>query len=176
VLFVQLNGVMNKALLIGHRTNVLMTNLTGNVSAPSEVKRLAASKGRLYHGYAQDYFIIYKNRFPWHVVPNLVIGRMAYDNFIVAKALERRLSVVDVTKTVAALHQTDIEGNSAGARSLNSHVNKAIIGKFNYFKGNTDYSNYFTAVGKSDAALTNRTGRRPKVNVFKRCAVVQVTL
>jgi len=176
VLFVQLNGVLNATLLIGRRTNVPMSNATSNVSAPSEVKRLAASKGRLFHGYAQDYFIVYKNRFPWHVIPNIVIGRLAYDNFIVAKALERRLSVVDVTETVVALHQTDKEGNGAGGKSRNANVNKAIIGKFNYFKGSTANSNYFTAVDASDAALTNGTGRRPKVNVFRRCAVVQVTL
>jgi len=168
----QVIEVLKEILLIGRRTNVPMTNMTSKIiSAPSEVK-LIASKGRLIHDLAQDYFIIYKNRFPWHDIPNIVVGRLLYDNFIVGKALEHRLSVIDATKTMVAVHQTDQDGNGAGRKSQNSFVNAVFIGSYNYNKGATSNANHFTAVDSHSVSMTNRTGRRLKVNVVRKNCVV----
>ena len=45
-------------------------------------------------------------RFPWDSIPGVVIGRVAYDNWLVLNAIQRKQVVVDVSKTVLAVHQT----------------------------------------------------------------------
>lgn len=63
---------------------------------------------------AQDFFIITPGTFNWANVPDFVIGRPAYDNWLVDRAHHIGISTVDVTKTVRAVHQTDSKGNKAG--------------------------------------------------------------
>ena len=45
-------------------------------------------------------------RFPWDSIPGVVIGRVAYDNWLVLNAIQQKQVVVDVSKTVLAVHQT----------------------------------------------------------------------
>jgi len=63
---------------------------------------------------AQDYFITSPDVWDWRTdIPDLVIGRVGYDNWLVDQAfhLHPRVALVDATKTVAALHQS-VEGGS----------------------------------------------------------------
>ena len=39
-------------------------------------------------------------------MPEVVIGRVAYDNWLVLNAIKSKQVVVDVSKTVLAVHQT----------------------------------------------------------------------
>ncbi|KAK2140619.1 hypothetical protein LSH36_1289g00076 [Paralvinella palmiformis] len=41
---------------------------------------------RPYHDVALDYFIISRRGLPWDKIPDFVVGRVAYDNWLVAKA------------------------------------------------------------------------------------------
>ena len=54
---------------------------------------------------------------------DVVIGRPGYDNYLVARAVAERgrVSSVDVTNALVALHQTDDDGVKAGHRARDDH-------------------------------------------------------
>ena len=62
---------------------------------------------------AQDFFIVTRNGFPWDSIPDFIIGRPAYDNWLVDYVYHNGIDGVDVTKTVHAIHQTGTDGNKA---------------------------------------------------------------
>jgi len=176
-------------MLVGRRTNVAINEVhnatTTNLFTPQEVHDIAVLKGRLIDVNAQDYFIIYKNSFPWHAIPDVVIGRVAYDNFIVAKAIGENVSVIDVTKTVVAMHQTDSEGNKAGHQTREKDINKKIIGKYNFGEGkleNTPYLTVVTNVGQHNSSNENQmklehqqASREPsRILIYRRCCRSEV--
>ncbi len=47
------------------------------------LRELAAAGGTDGWVAAEDYFISSRDGFPWHKIPNVVIGRVAYDNWMV---------------------------------------------------------------------------------------------
>ncbi len=52
-------------------------------------------------------------QFPWdRISQNLVVGRPGYDNYLVAKAIEHSIKVIDATNTVLPLHQKPISDYS----------------------------------------------------------------
>ena len=77
---------------------------------------LALQKGKQFVAGGIDYLSVANNKFPWQHIPDLVIARNGYDNFVVATAIENNVPVVDATSTLLAVHQTDAEGNFAGTR------------------------------------------------------------
>jgi len=95
---------------------------------PNDVTETARNKGKLFLVKGIDYFFIARNAFPWNRIPDLVIARFGYDNFVVATALANNVSVVDATDTLLAVHQTDMEGNFAGRNNTrHTHINTDII-------------------------------------------------
>ena len=94
----------------------------------------------------QDYFFIARNHFTWDKVSDVVIGRPAYDNFLVDTALRHNVSVVDATATLLALHQTGADGNKAGENNTDRSFNNLAIGKsYRYRWPDTNDSQYVTA-------------------------------
>lgn len=62
---------------------------------------------------------------------DVVIGRPGYDNYLVARAVAERgrVSSVDVTNALVALHQTDDDGVKAGHRARADRVyNLRLVG------------------------------------------------
>ena len=90
---------------------------------PNDVTTLARQKGKLFVAGGIDYLSVANNKFPWQHIPDLVIARNGYDNFVVATAIENNVPVVDATSTLLAVHQT---GTHALRRR---HVNKLLISK-----------------------------------------------
>jgi hypothetical protein len=132
-------------MVIGKRTNVNMSFVTNQaLHIPGEVRRVARIHGKLFRSDAVDFFFIKGNIFPWHLVPDLAVGRKAYDNFIVAIGISNNVSVVDASNTITAIHQTDFEGIGAGHRSVESEINVEAIGPFDYSKGKTTSCNYYS--------------------------------
>jgi hypothetical protein len=124
-----------------------------------DVQRQARTKGRLFISNAQDYFLIAGNRFPWHRIPDIVIGRPAYDNFVVAMAIRDGVSVIDATASILAVHQSDRDGNFAGHNNSDRNANVAVIGKyFSYRRGFTSRSQYVTMVTVVPAAASETSG------------------
>jgi hypothetical protein len=107
---------------------------------------VASSHGLLFHDIAQDYFIVHNRSFPWHVIPDLVVGRVAYDNFVVARAIAVNVSVIDVTKTVVAVHQSDSDGDRAGHSKVLPfrNINRMLIGRFRFGRGRLNFTQFYT--------------------------------
>lgn len=91
---------------------------------------------------AQDYFVTTRTGFDWESVPDFVIGRAGYDNWLVTRAMVGGIPVVDTSATVTALHQmVDGDDHSTHFVQVNndSKVNYVLAGKrFDYSLGVTE--------------------------------------
>jgi len=112
-------------MVIGRRNDVFIADR--RLFLPNDVEYVALSEGKLHTAGGIDYFAIARNIFPWYRYPDLIIGRPSYDNFLVATASMNNVSVVDASRTVVALHQTDAEGIGSGHRRMDSNYNRRII-------------------------------------------------
>jgi len=124
----------NGVFIIGRRNNLNVSSSdaeefrdNNGIMNISNVDKLVASgspvlvKGmRLFSTFAIDYFVTTRDGYPWADIPDFVIGRPAYDNWLVTNALLRDLAVVDATETILAIHQTDRDGNFAGHKNNNN--------------------------------------------------------
>lgn len=74
-----------------------------------DIEEQFSSDGQLFQSNAEDYFIVSRGLFDWERIPDFVVGGVAFDNWIVAKAVrlaqQGQAIVVDASKTVIALHQ-----------------------------------------------------------------------
>ncbi|XP_053390897.1 uncharacterized protein LOC128553747 [Mercenaria mercenaria] len=105
-------------LMVGKRSNVL--NVTES-KAPTwgNINKMAEERGKLFTGWAEDNFITTRS-FPWNGIAEVVIGRRAYDNWLVYYSRKSKHTVIDSTKTLLAAHQTTKAGNREG----HGHKNK----------------------------------------------------
>ena len=115
---------------------------------PSAIPQLAKHPAaHLYMDYAEDYFFVSRT-FPWPRFKDIVIGRRAYDNYLVARSNQLNVLTVDMTGTVHALHQTghaaSVHGKKRGAKTNDSEYNINVIGPFNFLVGRTANAKYFT--------------------------------
>ncbi|XP_070192845.1 uncharacterized protein [Littorina saxatilis] len=117
----------SQALLVtGRRTNVEF--VTEAESATLQQVSRVAERGELFIPEAQDYFIT-DRRYPWESVPEFVVGRIAYDNWLTAMSImSEDKAVVDATSTLLAVHQTTKAGVFEGFTHSNSYYNLDIIG------------------------------------------------
>ncbi len=53
---------------------------------------------------------------------------MGYDNWLVSYAIDNGITVVDVSKTVQAVHQTGWDGNYASSDAPDANLNLEIAG------------------------------------------------
>ena len=125
------------------------------------VSQLARS-GVLFNDYAQDYFITTHLGFEWDSVPDFVVGRVGYDNWLVATAYTRNMSVIDATATITALHQTGVDGTSAGWMQKNSEIyeNYRLARNFNFLSGCTCRSHFITQWNDSRVIILKRPPSR----------------
>ena len=145
--------MLNRTLVIGRRWNVEWQNIT-HLYLPEHVTRIAKQRGKPHKLSAVDYFIIAKNEFPWHHLPDVVIARRGYDNYLVMMAIRQKVSVVDITETLIAVHQTDSEAKDPLRHSKLHDVNMEILGSFNEGKGLTSSSQYLTKLRPDTVRLS----------------------
>ena len=134
-------------LVIGRRTNVHVDyeSLTP-IYRHNDLKKLVrAQNTNLFISDAEDYFVM-AGAFPWHAVPDLIIGRPGYDNFLVATAITHNVSVIDASRTVLAVHQTGDDGNYAGRHNADSDYNRLLVANYDRFKGLVSSAHYRTNV------------------------------
>jgi hypothetical protein len=105
-------------LLTSRRTNA---KFDGNVAlnTSQDIVHFAKDRGTLFYPNSEDLFVTGADSYPWASIPHFVVGRLGFDNWLVANAILSRIPVVDITETVLGLHQTDYEGNEAGRYSVN---------------------------------------------------------
>ncbi|ELT90708.1 hypothetical protein CAPTEDRAFT_228774 [Capitella teleta] len=146
-------------LIIGRRTNVNVTDL----DSARTLSEVAHKKGTLFITNAEDYFITTKSGMPWHVIPDLVIGRPGYDNWLVARAIDWKATVVDASDAVLAVHQTGSDGNLAGWSTSDETlcINRNIVGEFDYRPG---HSKCCPHVAQKDISGVTRIFRRNQIS------------
>jgi len=139
---------LNKnVLLAGQRYSI-----NANLSKPESIylctnlKKLAQSRS-MDGGHCEDYFIFTRNgsSLNWTAIRDVVIGRPAYDNYLVATAIKMKVNVIDCSKTILAVHLTTPNVRHEGTRQKDSSYNARIIGRFNYFSGRLNATKLLTA-------------------------------
>ena len=154
--------MLGRTLVVGRRTNVLLGN-DSLLYLPESVTQAARQHGQLFGEDAEDYFFIAFNDFPWHRVADVVVGRPAYDNYLVGRAIQQNVAVVDATATLLAVHQTDKEGSMTGRQYKDSEFNAFRIGpKFDYSVGLTSSAQYVTRF------IIDEVSHRTKVTIERR--------
>nr|XP_034336235.1 uncharacterized protein LOC117692484 isoform X2 [Crassostrea gigas]XP_034336236.1 uncharacterized protein LOC117692484 isoform X2 [Crassostrea gigas] len=134
-------------LVVGRRTNVLNVKRK-TASSFQDLANVSVKIGSLFTPWGLDYFITSKT-FPWRDMPDVVIGRVGYDNFLVVESNKRKIAVIDATKTLLAVHQTTKKGgNFESRKKLNKDYNINLIAKIykkiNYGMGTSNAAKYFT--------------------------------
>lgn len=160
-----------RVLVVGRRTNFAMpfplnadSEWMFNDRQTSDYKiKMMAVRGRLFQKDAQDFFFVTRGALHWDRIPNFVIGRIAYDNWLVDHAFHDGLDRVEITDTAHAVHQTGIDGDKAGFTPRPDKDWNKNLGKGNYDHGLTSHCNFHTEWG-----VDPRTGHKDRVKVIRR--------
>ncbi|KAK3104227.1 hypothetical protein FSP39_025484 [Pinctada imbricata] len=152
------NSKDGKIMLIGKRADILLDRFrVENISSYEYVNDLTL-KGTMGNGYNEDYFITTKN-FPWNDIPEVVVGRTLYDNFLVYYSkFHLNATIIDSSSSIFALHQ-----KTTKRKKSYSHCNHFILRKHRQMKlslirkGNTECAPY-----------ESRYNRHGKVVFYKR--------
>ncbi|KAL3874618.1 hypothetical protein ACJMK2_037605 [Sinanodonta woodiana] len=142
-------------LVTGRRTNV--PNITQEVADSFDNLRAAArDRGELFSTNAEDLFFTNKY-FPWSGIIDVVVGRLAYDNWLIAHTrCKLKIDIVDTTDSLLAVHQTTTAGgNWEGFKHPKSKHNYALLQKL---KIKVKFENGFTSCAQM-ASLRNFCGR-----------------
>lgn len=153
-------GQNKTILIVGQRTNVKNISKLQAVSFDS-LRRISAERGSLFTPWGVDFFITSAN-YPWKKMPDVVIGRVAYDNFIILESIRRNVVVIDATRTLLAVHHTTKSGNFEGHSKPNGSLNYVIINHYysnthvDFAKGQVICSNYFSDYLKNGTIVINK--------------------
>ncbi|KAL3860535.1 hypothetical protein ACJMK2_010651 [Sinanodonta woodiana] len=145
-------------LIVGRRTNVFNITMEEG-SSWSEVTAVAKKRGELFITDAEDYFITSPS-YPWNDIPEIVIGRRAYDNWLVVNARKQKHQVIDATSTILAVHQTTKHGNFEGMGKKNRDYNHNLLASryksLQYGLGITVCTEYQTTINAENISITFR--------------------
>lgn len=107
-------------LMVGHRTDfdqqgpIDFSDLSWEINLRERVAR----DGVLHRPTGIDYFVF--KRGMWGAIPPFAIGRFSWDNWLIYRALELKIPVVDASQRVVAIHQnhdySHAHNGSKGAR------------------------------------------------------------
>ncbi|MEK6250027.1 MAG: hypothetical protein N2C12_17720 [Planctomycetales bacterium] len=130
-------------LAIGRRVNMCI-DARLDFSDPDweqKVVQLAQTTGSLAPRVCKDYFIFKKPLFA--NIPPFAIGRAVYDNWFVYHAHQQGLPVIDVTRSVYAIHQNHDYGHIKGGRGAayvsgeETKRNRQLAGGMRLLKGSS---------------------------------------
>ena len=129
----QIKNMSEPVFLVGRRINLDVNILLNKTDPLSNLETISKEKGVLFGANAEDYFIT-NAVFPWEKIADVVVGRLAYDNWIVGHVIcSMRIDVIDLSETVLAVHQTTKKGgNYEGFKSKHAHHNNALFKKLKY--------------------------------------------
>ncbi|KAL3860536.1 hypothetical protein ACJMK2_010652 [Sinanodonta woodiana] len=145
-------------LIVGRRTNVFNITMEEG-SSWSGITNVATKRGELFLIEAEDYFITSPS-YPWSDIPEVVIGRTAYDNWLVLNARKQKHQVIDATSTILAVHQTTKHGNFEGMGKKNGNYNHDLLSSrykgLQYGLGITVCTEYQTTINAENISITSR--------------------
>ena len=164
-------------LIVGTRQHVNITQYDLGSGKNMTKLHQAGLRANKDSGYAQDYFIISQKGLPWEKIPDFVIGRNGYDNWLVIEAQGWNTTLIDATQTIMALHQVGADGYKSGFTTngkdtINMNINMVKGYKFN--RGRIECAPYYTkhvcheADGKVPCASTRiKVLKRPLHLVYR---------
>ncbi|KAK2145512.1 hypothetical protein LSH36_677g04014 [Paralvinella palmiformis] len=134
-------------LITGKRRNINITQ--SDVGSGGNLTRISflARETDFFHGKAQDYFIISRRGLPWEEIPDFVIGRNGYDNWLLVMAQKWNAIAIDGSLTIGALHQSGVDGFQSGFTTNDNDtigLNWDLVMGFNYHRGRTECLPYYT--------------------------------
>lgn len=139
-------SLSNPFMAVGRRTNVNWHH-GAKISGPSFNFEKFDTRSQFWN-YAEDYFIVADKAIDWNKVPDFVIGRPGYDNWLVNHVhFKDNVSLVDVSNTLRMIHQTDQNGNKAGIDIRRDPADAGYnlkIGRGNFHHGTTDDADFYT--------------------------------
>ena len=146
-------------MIVGKRTNV--DNVTEEEGMSwSNISEIGKARGKLFTGYAEDFFITTRS-YAWKDIAEVVIGRRAYDNWLIYNARKQKQVVIDATRTLLAVHQTTLAGNFEGHGHKNRDYNHNLLVKMykriKYGAGVVECIEQFTDYDKGSIIVKTRT-------------------
>jgi hypothetical protein len=132
-----------RVMVVGRRTNYALKDIHVELTGTT-IKdfRLAqeelASSVRIFKALAIDYFITNRGGIKWDKLPNFVIGRAGYDNYMIHFAKKHaKATVVDASRTIRALHLQGkgYELTHRVANDTDSNFNLRLIRRTREFRG-----------------------------------------
>lgn len=123
-IFNRLENQLGNVLMVGRRWNVDITESIACHSSAAwqaDFRQRVRRTGELYNGWNIDYFLFPKTLV--EAMPAFAVGRPAWDNWMIYEARRRRISVVDATLGIMAIHQNHDythtkEGREGGKQAL----------------------------------------------------------
>ena len=104
----------------------------------SELHKMASS-GFLRSPNTIDYFFFTRkgSTFKWDLIADVVVGRRAYDQYLVVKAIGFGVHVIDLSSTALVLHLSKPGVLDTGLENVDTNYNLELIGRFPYVLGTT---------------------------------------
>jgi len=121
-----------RLLMVGQRTDLDVTDpLDFAGDWETKLRERATSQGKLHRPTGIDYFIY--NRDLWGPLPPFAVGRFTWDNWMIYRARQLRVPVIDASRAVTAIHQNHDYSHAAngfrGARfGPEARLNLALAG------------------------------------------------
>jgi hypothetical protein len=138
-------------LIVGQRTNYKVEAEWAEPAVGfSHISNMKREGGHLFIPEGMDYFFFTPDFLRTLIFDmTLVIGRPYCDNVVMATAKRLKVSVIDATKTIVALHQqSHNETQYASRYNVDARFNQNVIGKsFAYRLGRTTLAQYETMYG-----------------------------
>ncbi len=122
----------NNFLAVGRRIDADITNLLDfNGESWVDEAKVKSNNGKLHSYSGIDYFIFNKNDF--RELPDLVVGRIGWDHWMIKNAKQNKFKVIDCTKSISAIHQNHgyPSYNQGKQRKINPDArhNRSFVGK-----------------------------------------------
>ncbi|ELT89173.1 hypothetical protein CAPTEDRAFT_221789 [Capitella teleta] len=134
----------NRSMVVGRRTNYVLKDFDKDLEDLTTIKDFAAAQKeraesvRVFKAVAIDYFISNRGGVNWQKLPNFVIGRAGYDNYLIFFARKHcKAVVVDASRTIRALHLqgAGFKLTHRTSNDTDSKYNLRIIRSLREFKG-----------------------------------------
>src|SRR5262249_7877107 len=91
-------------LMVGQRTDMdIAETLDMNDGWEARLRERAQRDGRPHRPTGIDYFVF--SRDMWGVLPPFAVGRFSWDNWMIYRARQLQVPVIDASKAVVAVHQ-----------------------------------------------------------------------
>ena len=131
----------NSTLLTGIRTNLLY--LTESEFASENFTSAVRKRGNVFMTSAEDYFI-YGSGYPFKDIPEVVVGLIAYDNWLVLNSRFNGDNVIDASQTITAVHISMTDDYFRSHFRPHGQYNRALLKKHMQFHVEPPYEKGFT--------------------------------